>query len=99
MILPFIAAIALDVKFNDLERVWLQRNEILLTISSLARYPNELYPQQMICRVGAELPNNRNVYKIHEDCEVSEGNTPENSAAKGICLDLLLFSSFRSLSA
>ncbi|MFO1257584.1 MAG: 23S rRNA (adenine(2030)-N(6))-methyltransferase RlmJ [Gammaproteobacteria bacterium] len=41
-------------------------------------------PQQMIFRVGAKPPSNRSVHQVHEDCEVGAGNTPENSAVKGI---------------
>ncbi|MFO1257571.1 MAG: hypothetical protein U1E78_04050 [Gammaproteobacteria bacterium] len=39
----------------------------------------------MIFRVGAEPLSNRSVHKVHEDCEMGDGNNPENSAVKGIC--------------
>ncbi|MFO1256829.1 MAG: hypothetical protein U1E78_00130 [Gammaproteobacteria bacterium] len=38
----------------------------------------------MIFRVGAEPLSNRSVHKVHEDCEMGDGNNPENSAVKGI---------------
>ncbi|MFO1258558.1 MAG: hypothetical protein U1E78_09155 [Gammaproteobacteria bacterium] len=28
--------------------------------------------------------SNRSVHKVHEDCEMGDGNNPENSAVKGI---------------
>ncbi|MFO1257190.1 MAG: hypothetical protein U1E78_02030 [Gammaproteobacteria bacterium] len=40
----------------------------------------------MIFRVGAEPLSNRSVHKVHEDCEMGDGNNPENSAVKGISL-------------
>ncbi|MFO1258853.1 MAG: AAA family ATPase [Gammaproteobacteria bacterium] len=43
-----------------------------------------VYPQQMIFRVGAEPLSNRSVHKVHEDCEMGDGNNPKNSAVKGI---------------
>ncbi|MFO1258802.1 MAG: hypothetical protein U1E78_10410 [Gammaproteobacteria bacterium] len=48
-----------------------------------------VYPQQMIFRVGAEPLSNRSVHKVHEDCEMGDGNNPENSAVKGINSDLV----------
>ncbi|MFO1258067.1 MAG: hypothetical protein U1E78_06635 [Gammaproteobacteria bacterium] len=38
----------------------------------------------MIFRIGAEPLSNRSVHKVHEDCEMGDGNNPENSAVKGI---------------
>ncbi|MFO1257138.1 MAG: hypothetical protein U1E78_01755 [Gammaproteobacteria bacterium] len=38
----------------------------------------------MIFRVGAERSRRRSVHKVHEDCEMGDGNNPENSAVKGI---------------
>ncbi|MFO1257609.1 MAG: hypothetical protein U1E78_10430 [Gammaproteobacteria bacterium] len=43
-----------------------------------------LYPQQLIFRVGAERSRRRSVHKVHDCDENREGNNPENSAVKGI---------------
>ena len=56
---------------------------------------HNVYPQQMVFRVGAECSKRRSVYEIHDCGESHEGNTTENSSVKGInpqlalCLSLL----------
>ncbi|MFO1257452.1 MAG: ankyrin repeat domain-containing protein [Gammaproteobacteria bacterium] len=48
----------------------------------------DLYPQQMIFRVGAERSRRRSVHKVHDCDENREGNNPENSAVTGIQVKL-----------
>ena len=57
----------------------------------------DLYPQQMIFRVGAECSSRRSVYKIHDCGEMREGNNPENSSEKGISRALVPYRPHRHI--
>ncbi|MFO1257931.1 MAG: hypothetical protein U1E78_05930 [Gammaproteobacteria bacterium] len=54
------------------------------SIEDIERQMPNIYPQQMIFRVGAERSRHRSVHKVHDCGENREGNNPENSGVKGI---------------